>query len=124
MPDLKLDPTTGDLYQAPSGDLALTDDTTGETTGQLVAINVKTLLGEWFLDTTKGLDYFGLVFVKNPDLAAIETAIKDLLLGVRGVAGVLSYSQSFDRAARKLTVSGALRDDYGATIPFQEVLGP
>jgi hypothetical protein len=122
MPDRKLDPATGDYFRAPSGDFAQTDDTSGETTGQLVRIALKTLLGEWFLDTTRGLDYVGLIFVKNPDLAAVEASIKDLILSIPGVAGIPIYKQSFDRPNRKLIVSGTLLDTQGNTILFNEVL--
>lgn len=119
MPDLKLDPVTGDLYLGPNLDLALTDDASGETTAQLIKIALRTFLGEWFLDTRRGWDLKGLVFVKNPDLAAIEAAARDAILSVPTVAGIVSYTQSFDRANRRLTVSGVVQEASGATSAFE-----
>lgn len=116
MPDLKLDPATGDLYLAASGDLALTDDASGETTQQLIRVALKSILGEWFLDTRRGIDYFGLVWLKNPNLAAIQATFKDAILGVPGVAAITSYNQIFDRQARSLSVTGTVQTATGAVV--------
>lgn len=124
MPDLKIDPTTGDLMQGANGDLVLTDDASGETTAQLVRIALRTFAGEWFLNTDLGVDYFGTILVKNPDLGAVQLAIQDCMLGVPGVAGITSYAQSFDSTNRRLKVTATLQGDGGQIIPFIDVLGP
>ena len=118
MPDLKLDPQTWDLDISGSA-INLTDDAGGETATQAVGVRLKLILGEWFLDTRIGMDYFGTAFVKNPNLAAIEAMIQAAILDTPGIARIVSYSQVFDRSARQLTVTCTLLDDEGNTLNLQ-----
>ncbi len=118
MPDLKLDLETWDLDLS-SNALDLTDDTAGETATQAVGMRLKLILGEWFLDTRLGVDYFGKAFVKNPNLAAIEAMIQAAILDAPGIARIVSYAQILDRAARQLTVTCTLLDDEGNTLNLQ-----
>lgn len=121
MPDLKLD-LYGDL-DVTDGVASLTDDLSGETTAQLIRINLRLFLGEWFLDNRLGLDWFGKAFVKNPDLGAIRAMIRDGILAVTGVKAITAYSQSFDRQSRTLSVQFSVKDDLGNLIVINEVLG-
>ena len=118
MPDLKLEPATWDLDLSNSA-INLTDDASGETATQAVGVRLKLILGEWFLDTRIGMDYFGTAFVKNPNLAAIEAMIQAAILDTPGIARIVSYSQVFDRAGRQLTVTCTLLDDEGNTLNLQ-----
>ena len=118
MPDLKLDPQTWDLDLSGTA-LNLTDDASGETATQAVGVRLKLILGEWFLDTRLGVDYFGTAFVKNPNLAAIEAMIQAAILDTPGIARIVSYTQVFDRAGRQLTVTCTLLDDQGNTLTLQ-----
>ncbi len=118
MPDLKLNPQTWDLDLSNSA-INLTDDASGETATQAVGVRLKLILGEWFLDTRIGMDYFGTAFVKNPNLAAIEAMIQAAILDTPGIARIVSYSQVFDRAGRQLTVTCTLLDDEGNTLNLQ-----
>ena len=118
MPDLKLEPAIWDLDLSSSG-LALTDDASGETATQAVGVRLKLILGEWFLDTRLGVDYFGTAFVKNQNPAAIEAMIQAAILDTPGIARIVSYSQAFDRAARNLTITCTLLDDQGNTLNLQ-----
>ncbi|MBU6429422.1 MAG: hypothetical protein KGR26_10455 [Cyanobacteria bacterium REEB65] len=117
-PDLKLDPQTWDLDLSGST-LNLTDDASGDTATQAVGIRLKLILGEWFLDTRIGMDYFGTVFVKNPNLAAIEAMIQAAILDTPSIARIVNFSQVFDRTARQLTVTCTLLDDEGNTLNLQ-----
>ena len=118
MPDLKLDPESWDLDISGSA-INLTDDASSETATQAVGVRLKLILGEWFLDTRIGMDYFGTAFVKNPNLAAIEAMIQAAILDTPGIARIVSYSQVFDRAARQLTITCTLLDDEGNTLNLQ-----
>ncbi len=117
-PDLKLDPENWDLNLSTNA-VDLTDDASGETATQAVGVRLKLILGEWFLDTRLGVDYFGTAFVKNPNLAAIEAMLQAAILDTPGIARIVSYSQIFDRAARQLTVTCTLLDDQGNTLNLQ-----
>ncbi|MBU6429434.1 MAG: hypothetical protein KGR26_10515 [Cyanobacteria bacterium REEB65] len=118
MPDLKLDPDTWD-FDLSGGALNLTGDASGETATQAVGVRLKLILGEWFLDTRLGVDYFGTAFVKNPNLAAIEAMLQPAILDTPGIARIVSYSQVFDRMARQLTVTCTLLDDQGNSLGIQ-----
>ena len=118
MPDIKLDPVTWDLDISGST-LNLTDDTSGETATQAVGVRLKLILGEWFLDTRLGVDYFGTAFVKNPNLAAIEAMIQAAILDTPGIARIVRYSQVFDRTARSLSITCTLIDDEGNVLNLQ-----
>ena len=73
--------------------------------------------GEWFLDNTQGVDLYGTVFVKNPDLGLIATLLKSAILDTTGVNSILSYSQAYNPKARSLTVTFNADTIYGPTGP-------
>ena len=118
MPDIKLDPQIWDLDLSDSA-LNLTDDASGETATQAVGVRLKLILGEWFLDTRLGVDYFGMAFVKNPNLAAIEAMLQAAILDTPGIARIVSYAQVFDRTARQLSITCTLLDDEGNFLNLQ-----
>lgn len=82
-----------------------------EAVAQLVETTLKLRMGEWFLDLLAGLDYGAILgkFNSNHDVL-----IKEVILGVQGVAGLTSYSSSFDSANRALTVRATISTAYGA----------
>ena len=118
MPDLKLEPQSWDLDLSGSA-LTLSDDASGETATQAVGVRLKLILGEWFLDTRLGVDYFGTAFVKSPNLAAIEAMIQAAILDTPGIARIVRYSQVFDRTARSLSITCTLLDDEGNVLNLQ-----
>ncbi len=115
MPDLKLDPSTWDLDLSGSA-LHLTDDTTGETVAQAVAMRLQLFRGEWFLDNRLGIDYFGQVLIKAPSLSDIEAIMRQAILATPGVSAITSYSQTLDRAARSLAISTTIQATNGTSI--------
>lgn len=118
MPDLKIDPTTGDLFITPDGKLALTNDVTGESLCQLIRIKLRMVLGEWFMDNTLGIDYFGQVFVKHPDLTKIQSMFKSVILSTPGVSGLIAYTQTLNTATRALTITATIKADTGNLVPI------
>lgn len=115
MPDLKLDPASWDL-DLTSGGLALTDDASGQTAAQGVAVRLKLFQGEWFLDTRIGVDYWGTILKKNPNLADIEAAIRSAILATPGVSHIVNYVQVLDRASRTLAIAAEIKASDGTTI--------
>jgi hypothetical protein len=108
--DLKLDITTHDLI-IENSDLQLVDER--EWLLQSVKIKFLFFLGEWFLDTTAGLDHFGLVLVKDPDLNLIDNMFKIALIEYDEIIEILDYSSSLDTVTRELTVSFSCSTTYG-----------
>lgn len=76
---------------------------------QNVRTRLLTYLGECFLDTTRGTDWFGKVFIKPINLSTAETEIKRIIIQTRGVETLDNLELTFDSATRLLTVS------FGAT---------
>lgn len=56
-----------------------------ERVAQCVNNRLNTQLGEWKFDTTKGVDWRGVVLLKNPDLIEIRAEIVGQIQGVAGM---------------------------------------
>lgn len=111
--DLRLDPTTGDL-DVSGGTLHLTSGT--EAIEQSIKIRLQFFKGEWFLDPTAGVDYFGEVLVKNPDTNAVAALFRAKILETPGVASVDSLKLDYDSQARTLSITFTGTDDTGALL--------
>lgn len=77
-------------------------------------------LGEWFLDTTGGVDYFGVVFVKPVNLSLIESELKSTIINTDGVIELIEFELDYNRTTRKLQVDFEAKTIYG-TINVSEV---
>lgn len=84
-------------------DLVLTQDV--NATLQRINVALKLFFGEWFLDPEFGIDYYGEVLVKNPDLLAIEALLVEQISQIPLVSGVNGLEFNFDSAERVLTVT-------------------
>lgn len=100
--DLALSAASHDLLII-NGDLKLIDD--AERIAQQIKITLKFLLGEWFLDTSKGVPYLEQVLVKNPNMNHIRAIFREKILDVPGVAGLKKLNLTLDRKSRALSVS-------------------
>ena len=99
MLDILLDPG-GDLAVSATGDISLT-----ESVRQAIIIRLRWFLGEWRLGPLLGLDYWGTVLVKNPNLVKVRQAIRDEILSVEEVTGVNRVDLKADAAKRQRIVS-------------------
>lgn len=74
-----------------------------------IAQNILTALyliqGEWFLNITEGIDYFGVVFVPGTSRLAIDQLFISEILAVNGVQSLISYNSNFDTALRNLEIT-------------------
>lgn len=100
--DIALSAANHDLLVV-DGDLKLIDDT--ERIAQQIKITLKFMLGEWFLDTSKGVPYLEYVLVKNPNMNHIRAIFREKILDVPGVAGINKLELTHDRKTRALSVS-------------------
>lgn len=111
MKDLKLN-AEGDLALE-DADLALVEG--AAEIGQGVKLALGSIRGEYILDTSAGLDLFGLVLGKS-DPALRDAEIKREMLARPGVAALVSYAAAVDASTRVLTVSAELRAEDGERI--------
>lgn len=79
-----------DLYLGPSGQLALSSDL--EAVSQTCEHVVKTMMGELILQTDQGIPNFQMIWNGAPNLAQAENALREALLGVKGVLAVPQLS--------------------------------
>jgi hypothetical protein len=114
------------ILQDQNGDLAIIDNKMhlvedNDEIQQRLKQNLKTFLGEWFLDTTLGIPYFQLIFQTHTPISIIEDIFKDEILKTKGIVELLEFSlKKYDKKTRKLTIdfkvktlngSIALRED-------------
>ena len=114
---LDMDPsssTYGDILNT-NGGVSLLNGGAAEVR-QLVKTTLGVYYGEWFMDTTIGLDYFGTILVKNPDMGAINAMILDAILSVPGILQVISYSFTPDYLTRQLTIKFTALSTSGVII--------
>lgn len=98
MYDIALD-SQGDIAIV-NGDLVLTN-----SISQAVLIAMRWAKGEWKYNTELGVDYFGSILSKSPDLNSITRIIREEILAVDGVQEIEKCDLSLDPKTRKLTVN-------------------
>lgn len=85
--------------------------TGAQACAQNVVTTLRMYLGEWFLDTSKGVPWFQDILKKPENLALAEADLKAAILGVLGVNTILSFS--FVQSGRGATVTVSLDTLYG-----------
>lgn len=121
--DEKLDPSTGDLALTADADQDFVAGVEG------IASDVKArwqlVKGEYFLDLDEGLDWWGIVFRKNPNLQAIREEFIRVALTAPGCVEVIQFDPVLDSSTRTLTATYALRADTGEIFgPVTDTLAP
>lgn len=58
---------------------------------QKLKIRLQVFWKEWFLDTSIGIDFFNVIFVKNPNLNLIDNVIKMTIMETEGIKSILEY---------------------------------
>lgn len=108
--DIKLDLVTHDILIEDS-DMQLVKDI--NWLRQAVKVKFLFFLGEWFLDTTIGLDHYGLVYVKDPDLNLIDNMFKFALIEFEEIIEILFYESTLDPFTRQLDVNFTASTVFG-----------
>lgn len=117
--DLMLDPDTHDLYLF-GGDLSLVRD--AAAIRQEVDNRLRFFLGEWFLDITVGVPYLQTILVKNPNLAAIRTVLRDEILRTVGISSLTTLDLEYDPSERTLLVTWSATTDLGELVESEVTL--
>ena len=104
MSDLNLDPNTGDLnFSAEDGDLRLTSGR--DSIRQALAMRLRLVLGEWFLNIREGTDYYGAILGKK-SFVEIDAELVRVILTTPGVTGLLApIEYNVNSTTRVLDVS-------------------
>lgn len=120
MTDFALDPATGDV------DLSRDDlyfVTGADAVAQHLQIRLRVFKGEWFFDTRVGIPYYSQIFVKNPNLAAIQTVFRRAITSTPGVDSLERIDSQFDASTREYTLTfSALLAGETVARDFTEVL--
>ena len=99
--DWKLD-SNGDL-DTENGDIAFV--TGVDAIAQHCSIRLSVFLGEYWLNKNIGIDYFGKILVKNPNLAVVQSIFRRTIQTTPGVIAILSFSMDLNKTTRTLTVT-------------------
>lgn len=102
MIDFALDPTTGDLVFK-DFDFAYVGGV--DQIAQNLAIRLRFIQGEWFLNILAGVPYVQYFFIKNPNQIQVETFLKDEIANTPGILDITSFSSDFDGNNRKFKVN-------------------
>jgi hypothetical protein len=92
-----------------------------EAIAQEIKIAIRNFKDDWFLDLDDGIDYFGDVFKKHPDIAVIDTTLKDTILGIDRVVKFTKYDLKIDNATRELKFDFEVLTDLGL-LSFSDIL--
>jgi hypothetical protein len=120
--DIKLD-STGDLDFV-DGELSLT--TGVDAISQELRQRLLFFLGEWFLDQRLGVDWFGVVLLKKPNMAKVEQMIRAAAIQTSGIKTIRKIDFDFNVANRSLSVEiNAETEDLDSFVfSFSELLLP
>lgn len=119
MSDLRLDEQTYD-YELENGDLVLTEKS--DAIRQHIQQRLWTFFGEWFLDTSVGVQYYQVILVKNPSLDNVEGILRETILATPGVMELLSFDLDYTSETREFSVEFQART-IDEVIDFSQVIG-
>lgn len=95
-----------------------------ESLRQRLRIKLLTFLGEWFLDPSIGIDYYGSVFGKNRSKEAIDSIFQKAILEEESVKAISSFSSHIDKTSRVYTLKfEVVSDTSGEPIPINLNVG-
>lgn len=89
--DIQLD-SSGHILLTTNG-LSLVNDR-ALLVAQRLSVRLRTYLGEWFLDTTMGIDWFADVLLKNVSKQTVDSILQNELVKDRFVVKIKTFSSS------------------------------
>jgi hypothetical protein len=119
--DFKLDKVTHDLVIDESTNWDLEILTGMDYYEQKIKIKFLFFKGEWFLDTTVGVDWYGTVLVKNPNLTNVDNLLKITALEEPFMISLIEWISSYDINNNTYTVNFKADTDAGE-LTFNEDL--
>jgi hypothetical protein len=117
--DILLDTATWDLPHRPTLGTGIS------AIMQRVAVRLRTFKGEWFVNTSAGLDYLGWTQQKPLRVQEVSAAVRAEVETTPGVDRTEEWTAIFDRDERKLTIAARVYTSDGvATLRIEPVAKP
>lgn len=125
--DLLLD-ENNDLYLDGNGNTKLTV-LEEELVRQRLWITLSMFKGEWFANTSFGIPYLdrdgsgeGLSILGGKNMTLLDFELQSAIRRTKGVEDIVSYSSSFDRRTRRVTVDFAAITESGVIVSVQQIM--
>jgi len=64
---------------------------------QNLKIRLQSFINDWFLDIRDGINFYGIVFVKEPDMNLIDGVIKTVIMETDDIIEILEYNSQLQR---------------------------
>lgn len=87
-----------------------------DETSQNITVNLKTILGEWFLDEAIGVPWLNEIFVKRNSLSQAQAILIDNIRQTNGVKKINDLTFDFNNSTRQLSVSTRIQSEDGDII--------
>mgnify|MGYP001604964518 CR=1 FL=1 len=109
------------------GDLDVTGGALSTVAGQDAVrqgcgVRPRMFLGECYLDESIGIDYLGVVLVKNPDELAVRAILSERLASVPDVTDVFGAQLTVDAQTREAAITYQIDSVYSEN-PFSASIG-
>lgn len=115
--DLKL--RNRDIVITSTGDIDISDEKK-EVARQWVSVRLKTLLGEWFLDQTQGIDWINILSQRN-NKALVDTVIQRTIVETEYITRIVSYNSTQPTGSHRYSVSFRAEVEGGEIISFDNL---
>ena len=116
--NLAINQNTGDLLELEN---QIQQVTGLDAIAQAIYSDLKTFLGEYWLNREIGVPYIQVIFVKSTDFSISKTILKDAILNREEVIEVTEFEAEFIGNERKLSIVFSAKTTEGF-IENQEVL--
>ena len=87
-----------------------------DETSQNITVNLKTILGEWFLDESIGVPWLNEIFVKKNSLSQAQAILINQIKQTNGVKKINDIQFDFNNSTRQLSVSTRVQSEDGDII--------
>lgn len=121
MTDLRLDPTTHDIYVGEDGGTRL-ETGYAASVRQRLSVKLQLFAGEWFLNTRLGVPYYRDVLIKNPNFSVIRTLFRGLVSSDPDVANVPRLDMTLDGRTLTVDMDATLKDGSTVTVTYPPAL--
>jgi hypothetical protein len=116
MSDIAMNLETNDL-DIINGDLYLV--TGSDAIAQDLQQTLQLWLGEWFLDTTKGVPFKQHILIKNPNIDIVQADLITAAASVSGVTQILDVQFNYSNVNRTFSASMVAQTSNGQAVTVQ-----